>query len=271
MKKIGAIFVILGLIITSILFSNLSLAQRVEPTIPGTNLNPSDIPESPEELAKVSIDYLKQEWIKISRNNQFLLQIQQWHIKNADIIDPLFKYTVGLVPSLSFLFILSIVLWLTIVIVIYKISSIFNILPAKPILSKLARFGLTILIAMFISLIRATTIIAQALIEIVKIVNIWWVQLIIAVLIVIALIYIDIISEKISKFFADWKEKKEKKKTQKQAKKALELAEEKAKREKPGAIMRKTLARARAEEEEKTKKLREDIIKEHQEAELGTD
>jgi hypothetical protein len=87
----------------------------------GIGLNPEQIPQTPEDAAQVGNDYLKKEWVNILNNSnsttgKILLDTNNF----LHTLSPIFKIFMGIEYSFSWLFFFTFIIWLAIVILIYK-------------------------------------------------------------------------------------------------------------------------------------------------------
>jgi len=142
----------------------------------GIGINPENVPETPEELANISTNYLKQEWTKILSNNKIgrvILQISgalTW-------LDFFWNPVFGMNYSLSWIFIFSFVIWVFFIVFFYQIT--------KAVFSdrKLVAFIASFCIASIVGTAGVIKKVAEQLSVIVN--NVWiaWISLGIALLI----------------------------------------------------------------------------------------
>jgi len=178
------------------------------------NINPEtglpseleDIKQTSEKLTdeKQRTEYLKQEWEKILKDNKFFSPIISFLEFISPVTNPLFKYTIGVEPSLSWLFFLTLTLWIALVIYIFRIFDLISIFSKW--LDYIISFGAVIAF----SLMGITKKLAEVLINTISLFSIWWMQLIGVVILIIALIVASIFSKNLQEVFKAIKEKKEK-------------------------------------------------------------
>jgi hypothetical protein len=246
MKKIGVfIILLLAIIITSVAVKadllDLNPSTGTEEVL---GLDPTDIPSSPEELKDQSSDYLKKEWNKILMNSTTFAPFTSFYKSNENWIDPLSRSLIGLEPSLSWLYVLALVLWGSITISIFRILSFLESISL--ILKKIIGFGgpwlkfiVSVGLIWFISAIGFTGFLAQYIISLIETVEPWWGQLITIIAVILILIIYDSFSAEIEKFFTALKEQiwkrqtdikiKENKKTAKEIKEEKGLGENREK------------------------------------------
>lgn len=152
-----------------------------------------------------SSQYLKKEWGKILETWPVVGPIIRAYEKIAPVTDPVFKYTIGMSPSLSWLFILTLVLWIAFVIYIFRVlelASIFSNQAVKIIIS----IGLVIVL----SITGLTKKLAEYIINAISLLDVWWMQLITALLVIIAIILASVFSKALEDYVKNLKEYKEK-------------------------------------------------------------
>jgi len=121
-KKIG-VLVILSILLISL--SSLSLAQLdpdgLEENLEGIEENLEELEEKKDILTnkETRAEYLRQEWTKILEKHQIGRAILS--VSNLfQALSPIFKIFIGVEYSLSWLFFLSLGIWLAIVYIVYK-------------------------------------------------------------------------------------------------------------------------------------------------------
>lgn len=93
-------------------------------------LDTSQIPDNPDDAQQIASNYLKQEWTKILEKNQigkFLLGISEIFKS----LSPLFKWVIGIEYSLSWMFFLSLGVWMFAFVLIYQTIKDINIFSDK--------------------------------------------------------------------------------------------------------------------------------------------
>ncbi|MBS3075252.1 hypothetical protein J4429_02215 [Candidatus Pacearchaeota archaeon] len=175
---------------------------------------------SPENLEKVQTgvekltdeearkQYLTQELGKIFQNNTYYIKyikpVENAYSKINWFTDPFFRYTIGMAPSLSWLFLLTLVLW--IVFVVYAI----RMLSLASIFSKWVQYTISFGIIIIISISGVTKKIAEYIINSISILTSWQMQLIVVSILIIGLILAIIFSKQLKEFFKSLKEKRKK-------------------------------------------------------------
>jgi len=206
MKK-EVLFLFFILFISMLAFASAQAPPEPPEIIPGvTPENIQDVmPGSAEEGKDLAQDYLKKEWDKILRDQKIIGPIIRDYEKIDHIVDPIFKYTIGLEPSLSWLFALTFILWISFLIFLYRA------LEGGSSFSGTTSFIIALLIMIVFG--GALKIIPKAsllIIELISKLNIWWVQLLVAIAVIVVLIIIDTFSKAFKDQIEEWKEKRAK-------------------------------------------------------------
>lgn len=213
MKK-SIILFILFLLTINLFIISLAHAQDLPP-LPGIgNINPeTGLPEGLEELKDTGekltdkeqrSQFLKDAQGKLFKENKYTGPIIKSYEKVSPITDPIFKYTIGLEPSLTWLFFLTLVLWIAFV--VYTIRA----LDLVSIFSKWVQYLIAFAGIIIISISGITKKLAELIINTISLFTIWWVQLIGIVLIIVALMLASIFSKNLKEIFESIKEQKEK-------------------------------------------------------------
>ena len=213
MKKSITLFILFLLTINLFMIS-LTHAQELPP-IPGLgNINPEtglpteleDLKDTGEKLTdkEQRSQFLKEAQGKLLKENKYTGPIIEGYEKVAPITNPIFKYTIGLEPSLTWLFTLTFVLWIAFLIYTFRILEL-----ASP-FSKTVQYTLSIGIIIIISIAGVTKTFAKYIINVISLFTIWWVQLIGIVIIIIALILASIFSKNLKKLFESIEKQKKK-------------------------------------------------------------
>jgi hypothetical protein len=197
----------------------INLIQALDsPTIPliseTENINPdTGLPEGIEKIQKISENltdkeirsqYLKQEWGKILEKNKYAAPIIQNYKKVSPYTDPVFKYTLGIVPSLTWLFFLTLTIWIAFAIYLFRMLEL--VAPFSEWVQKIISLGITIILGIS-GLIEK---LAEYIIKTIGLFSTWWMQLIGIVIIIIFIIIGSILSGSFRDLIKDmYKRKKE--------------------------------------------------------------
>lgn len=213
MKKSIVLFLSLILVLNIFVISIIKAETPAVPDI-GGNVNPEtglpsgvgDIKDVGDKLTdeQQRSQYLKQEWGKILANNKFFGPIITAYGTISPYTDPISKYTLGSEPSLTWLFFLTLVLWIAFV--VYAL----RILELTSIFSKWVQYIISFGVVIIISITGITRKIAEYIINAISILTTWWMQLIVAGIVIVAIILASVFSKNLQGLFKAMKEKKEK-------------------------------------------------------------
>jgi hypothetical protein len=159
------------------------------------------------DTAKTSIsedDFLKKEWGTIIKRNKFLSPILTSLEKAEPYISPILKYTIGIEFSLSYLFFLTLAIWICFLIFAFRIFDIFSLFSKGT--SKFISLGLVVILSIF----GLTKAIAEAIINVINLLEIWWVKLIVAILLIIGFVIASTTSKSLNAYIKKIKEEQAK-------------------------------------------------------------
>jgi len=148
MKKVSILLILLVVSLFSIIAIS-SAADEIDAPVPGPiqdmELDPetglpselSKFQESADKLSKEEArkEYLKQEWTKLAAGNKYTGPILFYTNKFFSFFNPLWKYTLGVEFSWSWAFFLALILWIVIIIIVYR--PVRDILSYNPLISLL--------------------------------------------------------------------------------------------------------------------------------------
>ncbi len=186
---------------------NINQQNPEETTIAG--INPLNVPTTPEELKNQTSQYLKKEWGKLLRDDTSTLgkiaaPILRAYDKISPYTDPIFIYTIGMAPSLTWLFILTLTLWIFFVTYIYQAMSLFSVFSDW--VHRIISLGMVIVM----SLIGVMKTMAEWIIATISVLTSTWMQLIAVLVVFLALIIASYLSGGVEQFFEKMKERKKK-------------------------------------------------------------
>jgi hypothetical protein len=212
--------------IAVILFLIISVTQIIAqdnsiPEIaPGINQESAEkIQEGVEKLSdeEARSQYLKQEWNKILEKKEFYIKYIKPSVeiyrKISPFTDPIFKYTTGITPSLSWLFALSLILWIAFVIYMFRIFSMVSIF------SKTTQTIITAGFIIILSVLGITKKASEFIIDKLSLLDNVLFEFIGVVIVILFLIMGSIFSKNLEDLFKGLKEKKEKREEEKSRKK----------------------------------------------------
>ncbi len=217
-KSLILLISILSLLLLNLFTISFTTAQEALPPIPGLSGEIDEDTGLPSEFTKFKElgnqlseeekrkEYLKQEWTKILAEKKVIGPVLFYTNKFFNFFNPLWKYTFGLEFSFSWAFFFSIIIWITLIVLIYSPAKAFiNANPFFPLIA-------SIIIA---SLAGSTGIISKTIDLLTTILkNLWLVGLSIIITGVILFIYY--------KFFGNLEEDLKKESKEEEVKRAEE-------------------------------------------------
>jgi hypothetical protein len=208
MKKVGIIVLIAGLLMLPLVLHAI-LAQ--DENIPGMplGLTPEKVEGYQQKIENPAEgrDYLKQEWGKLVRNEnttigKYVHVIFEGYDKIAPYINPVFKVVLGIEPSLSWLFILAMALWIMFCTLLYRVLSGFSTFSDSTSLV-IAFAAITIM-----SVVRIIKSLAEKIIDLFGLLTSTTAQLIAITLIIILCITLTALGVNIQEALKEWKKKR---------------------------------------------------------------
>ena len=229
MKKRGILLFILFslLIIASLLFSILiSNVQAIEISSPEQiiGINPDNIPNNPDQAKEIAKDFLDKKWNDFLVNSPVgrVLSVFENIMKN---FDPIFNLLLGVIFSWSFVFFITLSIWIFLVSFLYRILSFLEVyLRYKGI--NIILFIISIFV---VSLIGISNILSDYVISSIQKADNIMIQIVLSLVFIFAMMFLSTISGKLKKMVSSSKNAKEKKNLEKKAKKnekELEKVEE---------------------------------------------
>ena len=195
-------FIILSILIPIIYAQDNSLPADV-PVIPGGEETVNKITDVGDAISEQGTDYLKQEWGKILNKGRFLGPLYRAYQQTKPYLTPIFKYTIGTEFELSWLFFLTLMIWIFFLLFFYQILSTFSTFSETTSLG--ISIGLMIITAITIDIPEKIANLTINLIG--NKIPTWWGKLI-AVVIVFLIFFILSISSKFLKgIFGERKER----------------------------------------------------------------
>jgi len=203
MKRV-VVILLLALLLVSFANAQIGGLEGLEEGIEKIEDLEEKIPSDEEEAKQVTKDYLRQEWDKILRNNTYIGPVIKQYEKISPVTNPLFLYTVGMTPSLSWLFTLTLVIWITILIYFYRVLDLYGFF------SKEISFVISVISLIIASLLGLIRIIAEFVIGVISVLTNPIVQVIVAFLIIIGLFVASYFSKQVEAYFKKVKENRAK-------------------------------------------------------------
>ena len=205
MKKRIYCFVFLFILFGS-LFVSVTSATDLD-SLQDTVGNAEDKVNNAEKLISdedTRTDYIKTEWGKILAKNSIIGPVSNFYEKQklAVIVDPVVKILTGLDTEVTWLFFLGLLLWVTLLIVVYQSIRYAGDYPA--IATFLVSVGFMGVLGFFGLIER----LAQFIIDTISVLSLWWVQLILGILVIVVLFLAIYFSKYIKVFMLAMKMKR---------------------------------------------------------------
>ena len=194
------------ILLFAILFTNLVYAQvdDIYDKVDEKFDKFGNVIDNPEDAGQIAQDYLKQEWGKILEKNKFFGPIIAQYKKISPYTDPVFGIVLGIAPGLNWLFVLTLALWITFLIFIYRAFHLYGFF------SEGVGLIISLCILVIISVLGIPKQFANWIINAISLLGNPIIQLIIAVLVLIGLIFLVKFSKEIEKYMKGVKERRKK-------------------------------------------------------------
>lgn len=144
--------------------------------------------------------YLKAEWEKILLKSETFGPIVKFLLK----LDPVSNILLGMPISFSWFFFLTLVIWIAFLVIIYRVTSLFEIS------NKWVHILVYLVAISVITLYKYSKSIAGIIISLISLANIWWMQYVIIGLVILAIILATYFSKQIQIIWKALKEKNKK-------------------------------------------------------------
>jgi len=203
MKKSIIIFLI-SLLILNIFVISLIKAENEDSALPPEFAKYKTITGNLTDSNR--FQYLKQEWGKILEKNKLMGPIIRGAEKTQPYLDPIFNLVLGIPSSLTWLFILTLIIWVSLAIYIFRFLELFSIV------SKFTQYLIYIATMIVWSWIRISKFFAEKIINTLSLFTTWWVQLIGMGVVILILILASVFSKQLKEFFEKAKERRKKNK-----------------------------------------------------------
>ncbi len=154
----------------------------------------------------IRTDYLKTEWGKILAKKPIIGPMSAFYEKQkiAVLVDPIIKLLTGMETSVTWVFFLGLLLWATLLIVVYRSIRYAGDYPS------IATFLVSVVFMGVLGFLGIIERASQFFIDLATTFTYWWVQLILGIVFVVGLIIVIYFSKYIQAFMLAMKLKKEK-------------------------------------------------------------
>jgi len=213
-KRLLIIFIVVFLLVSL----NFVISQEGTPNSPADKIsggigsvNPKtgqikkieELEKSFGNLRTQNSSYLWQRWEKVAENNKFLSLIIKTHRDIQPILDPIFRYTVGVSYSVSWLFFLSLGVWILFLLYFEEFLSIFSLF------SRGTSWAIAFLLAVILGAVMKIPLrIAGALLSIASSLTNPWAKWIVYIIYIIILVLLFLFRKPIKEYIKKVKENK---------------------------------------------------------------
>ncbi|MBC8435327.1 hypothetical protein H8D91_02385 [archaeon] len=235
MKKLlmfGLVFLLLFTIVPMVFAA--TETETVVGQVEGINGNLDKIDElyNSDNKSQIATSYLKKEWGEVLDSKPVIGDLIRMYRKISPHTDPVFEWAVGIVPSLSWLFILTFLIWFTFV----RYSAIvFDYIKETGLIIATS----TVIYVAFMTIILVLQILqnismwlANFLINLISITfGTWWGQTILVVGTIFVFVFLNVIQKMFRGFLTKWRTEKAQKKIKEVAKESEKDLKDKRKNE----------------------------------------
>lgn len=198
-----------GVFLVSLLILNIFVISLIKAEDGGDSPLPQEfrgISETGQKLVEEGnrSQYLKQEWGKILANNKIIGPIIKGYAKISPYTDPIIKLIIGMTPSLTWLFVLALTIWICLAIYIFRFLGLVSVV------SEITQYLIFIATMIVISFTKVCLNISQITINRLSLFTTWWMQLIGIGVVLGILILASVFSKQLKEFFEKAKERRAK-------------------------------------------------------------
>ena len=168
-------------------------------------MNPENLPQTPEDAKTAASNYLKKEWGKILADSKYIGPIiKGYNNYIGPWLNPALKVILGVEPSISWLFALTLIIWITLITFFYRILSVFSTF------SKWVSFIISVCTMVIASILKIPLYLANKIISLIGILTSWWMQAIAIAALIVGLILISMFSKQWAAMIKKIKENRKK-------------------------------------------------------------
>jgi len=162
----------------------------VDPNDPlGVGIGIDELPRNEKEAKDVGENFLMQEWKDLLKRDTFFGSIIFLYEKTTYFLNPVFKIILGVEASLSWIFILTLVIWFTLLIFVIRTFSAFSLF------SPWAQDVISLALMIIVSVSGVTHGLASWIIFVLNKLDTWYFKLIGFMIVVILLIVLAVFSK----------------------------------------------------------------------------
>ena len=171
----------------------------------GIGFNPENLNQDPEQIKNKTTAYLKQEWENILLNNKYIGPFLSFYKdKISPYSTPIVKGLLGIEPSISWLFLLTLMIYITFIVFVYRIISVYSTFSPG------VSWIIAICLITIFSALGISRNIAGQIINAASLLTSWWMQLIVVILVIALLIFMNVFSKQFGEMLEKMKENREK-------------------------------------------------------------
>ena len=148
-------------------------------------------------------DYLRQGWSKILKKNKYFAPLIRLYEQMHPYLSPVFKYTMGMDLSISWIFLLALIIWITILVYLYGILELFSIFSSTT--SGVISLCLSVIIGAFF---KWPKLFAEFLIGLITGSDNLWVQIGLVILVIIILVILVVYSKQLGEYVKTLKDRR---------------------------------------------------------------
>lgn len=198
-----AIVILMSFMFSIFAISNADFVRAVDiPNLPGTEINIQDLPKSPDEVGKMSLNWLEKKWNNATNESKFIASINKWNMEHQTF----FRILFGQEYSLSFKFIFILILWVFVWIFATNMFSAAN--SAFNLIKNIPPVILGLLFAIILGFFGFVKFISEYFSDFIMSQESFTMQLVYSALFIIILILLIVFSKSIYGFFAGLRREK---------------------------------------------------------------
>lgn len=202
MKKIGVVFLCLLLFVNLI---SIISSQDLQDSLEGVQDKVDNTRDKVEDVKDMDKwEYLSQEWDKILREKESFAPFIEMYDSLRPVFSPFFKYSIGVELELSFLFFLSLILGIALLVNFYRIFHNFSTFTDN--IARVISIAMILVLGNF----GFIKMFSEWIIKTIEILTSWWVKLLAVFVVYVVLILASIFSKEIEQFFKNLKKRREK-------------------------------------------------------------
>lgn len=217
MKKLGVLILLFLYLFSLASVSAIGVEDQIQ-DVEGKLNNVDDFVNS-NEKDQIAKDYLKQEWSKLIDSESFanrypflkpFIWLCQQYRRASPVLDPIIDYIVGFAPSLSWGFVLALMIWGMLLKYSYLIYEGFRDFSSFSKANSFVIYSCILIILFVVQIIQAIVVFVTGFVlsTISTLFNTWWGQLITILIVILIVMLMTVFSKKV-KVLLRWKRMQE--------------------------------------------------------------